>query len=64
MLHFNYTCGNALFFENTACLQCGSEVGYEPAKNSMRPTGENFTRCRNGAEILRAAARWNPQSAV
>jgi hypothetical protein len=27
MTLFHCECGNALFFENTVCLQCGSAVG-------------------------------------
>ena len=51
MIYFNCTCGNALFFENSICLQCGSTVGYEPGANKMMPTGGDWLMCRNGVEF-------------
>ncbi|MGB8170262.1 MAG: putative zinc-binding metallopeptidase [Chthoniobacteraceae bacterium] len=51
MNHFRCQCGNALFFENTACLQCGNAVGYDPADGKMRKIDDGFVRCRNGSEF-------------
>lgn len=51
MTHFQCTCGNVLFFENTVCLQCGSEVGYNLSSDRMEPVGGMLLRCRNGAEF-------------
>ena len=30
MKRFSCECGNVLFFENSQCLQCGSEMGFDP----------------------------------
>ena len=35
MKNFVCTCGQLLFFENTRCLKCGSEVGFDPEKMTM-----------------------------
>jgi hypothetical protein len=51
MNHFQCACGNALFFENTVCLQCGSGVGYDPAGKTMRVVGDEHARCRNGVDF-------------
>lgn len=56
MIHFRCACGNALFFENTACLQCGSVVGYDAAANVMRPVGGEWALCQNGSDF--AACNW------
>jgi hypothetical protein len=56
MIPFRCTCGNALFFENTACLQCGSTVGYDSAANVMRPVEGDFALCRNGTDF--GACNW------
>lgn len=56
MIHFRCNCGNALFFENTACLQCGAAVGYDPGGNEMRPLGGAWALCRNGTDF--AACNW------
>ncbi|MBE2287049.1 MAG: putative zinc-binding metallopeptidase [Prosthecobacter sp.] len=56
MIHFRCTCGNALFFENTACLQCGAAVGYDPGGNEMRPQGGAWALCRNGTDFV--ACNW------
>jgi hypothetical protein len=50
MIHFDCTCGNALFFENNICLQCGSTVGYDPVANTIGPVAKGFVRCRNDRE--------------
>ena len=51
-------CGNLLFFENTTCLRCGSEVGYVEDLRTMMPLSrlaEQHVRCDN-AEI--AGCNW------
>jgi len=50
--HFKCYCGNTLFFENSRCLQCGAETGYDPAGGSMVPLKSRggLRRCRNGVE--------------
>jgi hypothetical protein len=35
------TCGQALFFENTRCQTCGSQLAYFPEQNVVRPFDEN-----------------------
>ena len=59
MIDFKCTCGQILFFENTACLHCGSRVGYEPVSRRMlplsavagkRPRSPAGPLCRNGEE--------------
>lgn len=52
MLLFNCHCGNVLFFENTICIQCRAEVGYDSATNSMvmLDSGKGIMRCQNGLE--------------
>src|SRR5689334_4287476 len=35
MRHYKCTCGNVLFFENSTCLQCGTEVGYDLLGDQM-----------------------------
>lgn len=50
MIFFSCRCGNVLFFENTTCLQCQAQVGYDCSSNSMvmldLPNGP--VRCQNG----------------
>jgi len=52
MVHFTCKCGNALFFENSVCLQCGQQVGYDVRSNRMVPLSEasGLVRCGNGKE--------------
>lgn len=50
MQRFVCECGNALFFENSHCLKCGHEVGYDPEGRRMvvvKPGG-TLRRCSNG----------------
>jgi hypothetical protein len=47
MKNFVCTCGQLLFFENTRCLQCGSEVGFDPEKMSMYPLQDMATTASN-----------------
>ena len=56
MIHFVCTCGNALFFENSICLQCNSPVGYELGSNTMMPVSEDWALCRNGTDF--GACNW------
>src|SRR5687767_6536443 len=51
MTHFTCRCGNALFFENSFCLQCRKPVGYDVARNRMVTVGDSagFALCANGA---------------
>ena len=50
MRHYRCSCDNVLFFENTRCLQCEREVGYEPEEDRMVPleAGCGWGRCANG----------------
>lgn len=50
MRTFTCQCGNILFFDNSVCLQCQLEVGYDPASDEMKPLDENFQRCANGSQ--------------
>ena len=75
MQRFVCECGNTLFFGSSRCLQCGSEVGYDPESEAMvaiKPGGW-MRRCDNGlkhgvcnwmvsarkGEVLCAACRLN-----
>lgn len=53
MQSFSCECGNPLFFENTVCLKCRNEVGFDPISMSMRPlTAEApMKRCSNGVNF-------------
>ena len=49
---YQCTCGNALFFENALCLQCGRDVGYCQACRLIAPLdqiGGGKFRCGNPA---------------
>src|SRR5436190_19501559 len=50
MRHYKCICGNVLFFENSTCLQCGTEVGYDVAGDQMVTLTADaaFQRCENG----------------
>lgn len=58
MQSFSCECGNPLFFENTVCLKCRFEVGFDPASMTMRPlTAEApVKRCSNGVNF--AVCNW------
>ncbi len=48
MKTFSCSCGNPLFFENTRCLTCASEVGWCPACRTLAPlvaVGEGGLQC-------------------
>ena len=57
MIDFQCECGQKLFFENTACLRCGSRVAYDPVQRRMLPLTPGAvprnpagTLCRNGMD--------------
>ena len=56
MRTYSCTCGNPLYFENTFCLKCRHEVGFDPAALDMRRLDDRtpLKRCANGAANLRA----------
>ena len=58
MRHYQCVCGNVLFFDNSTCLQCGSEVGYNPDADRMEvlDTESIFQRCQNGVSF--ATCNW------
>jgi hypothetical protein len=58
MRHYQCNCGNILFFDNSACTQCGTEVGYEVDSDQMVTLdGESaFQRCGNGIDY--AVCNW------
>ena len=35
MRTFDCACGNKLYFENSACLKCGGELGYLPDRHMI-----------------------------
>jgi hypothetical protein len=49
-------CGQLLFFENSVCLSCGSEVGYDPAERTLVVIDRE--RHRNCANQLVARCNW------
>src|SRR3954462_5787117 len=52
MIHFQCNnCQNVLFYENSACLKCGAEIGLDPESRRMVSLGDNsaYQRCRNGS---------------
>lgn len=47
MQTFDCACGNKLYFENTVCFQCNSELGYLPDRGTIariEPSSENCWR--------------------
>lgn len=56
MKTFSCTCGNPLYFENTLCLKCHWEVGFDPAGLDMHRLDDatSFKRCANGTSPLMA----------
>lgn len=52
MRHYQCSCGNILFFDNSVCLQCGTQVGYDPAADQMVTLTDDspFQICANGTE--------------
>ena len=51
-------CGNTLYFENSRCLECDREIGYDNAGDRMVDVGPDqpFTRCSNG--VTHGACNW------
>src|SRR3954452_16258272 len=45
------TCGRLVFFENSACLHCGTALAYDPGARALTALGGR-PRCAN-AEIAR-----------
>jgi hypothetical protein len=58
MRHYQCTCGNVLFFDNSVCVQCGAQVGYDVAGDQMVALDETgaFRRCKNGTDY--AVCNW------
>lgn len=49
-------CGNLLYFKNTRCLRCESEVGFDPAERKISLFDpEKFRRC---AELEHTSCNW------
>ena len=43
------TCGSQVYFDNTVCLSCGSELGWDRASRCVRVVGPGDSRCANRA---------------
>jgi hypothetical protein len=41
------TCGQLVFFENTVCLRCGSDLGFEPRRRELVTLTAGAARCAN-----------------
>ncbi|MCB1224489.1 MAG: putative zinc-binding metallopeptidase [Verrucomicrobiales bacterium] len=52
MQSFQCACGQVLFFDNTQCVACQRQVGYDPASRSLREVGDGtpFLRCANSLQ--------------
>jgi hypothetical protein len=59
MKKFSCSCGQPLFFENTRCLKCGLQLGFDPVSFEMYPTphisaqradGTPLELCKNSAD--------------
>ena len=50
MKPYQCTCGNTLYFDNSRCLLCQTEVGYDSVQDLMVPVGPgtSHARCTNG----------------
>ena len=59
MKNFSCSCGQTLFFENTCCLNCDKQVGFDPTDLRMYPLNPDTksslnsarTLCRNSADF-------------
>lgn len=59
MKNFSCSCGQTLFFENTRCLNCEKQVGFDPTDLRMYPINPDTksspnsarTLCRNSADF-------------
>jgi len=58
MRHYQCTCGNVLFFDNSVCVQCKLQVGYDVASDQMIALDDAapFRRCQNGLDY--AVCNW------
>lgn len=56
MKTFHCTCGNLLFFESSRCLNCGSDVGYDPRRGKLIPIDSTVRLCANGSR--HAVCNW------
>lgn len=45
MKNFTCSCGQLLFFENTRCLSCNKDVGFDPVQMSMYPIEVDTLNC-------------------
>ncbi len=52
------SCGNTLYFDNSRCLVCQTEVGYDSLQDCMVPVGpgESHLRCANG--VANGVCNW------
>lgn len=50
MKNFQCSCGQTLFFENTRCLNCGEDVGFDPLTFTMGPVGTRSV-CQNRTDF-------------
>lgn len=50
MRYYQCRCGNVLFFDNSVCLKCGLEIGYDVSADQMVALDDQgwFKRCQNG----------------
>ncbi len=49
------TCGQHVYFENTACLACGTVLGFDSASREMVANGADWAPCRN---VVVARCNW------
>ncbi len=49
------TCAQLVFFDNSVCLRCGTEVGFDPTTLDLVEPGDERVRCANQ---LLAACNW------
>ncbi len=49
MRTFSCSCGNTLYFDNTLCIQCGKELGFNPVtgKTQVIEANSPFRKCKN-----------------
>jgi hypothetical protein len=50
------TCGQLVYFENTLCLRCGSELGFDPEVGAVVRRGTGTSR--SCANVVLAACNW------
>ena len=57
-------CAQLVFFDNSVCLRCGSDLGFDPATRTMVIPGDDVVRCAN---LGLASCNWvmtDPQDAA